>query len=82
MSKRTAKKRIGSAVAVAIDRVMGLDIADEQLEQRVHALFNIYEDAMTRINNCNAVKGRKQMKKHFSSLYGDVQQAVTAAIKG
>lgn len=82
MSKRTAKKRIGAAVAVAIDHVMGMDIADDQLENRVNNLFNIYEDAMTRVNKSSAVKGRTAVKKHFAALYGDVQQAVTSAIKG
>lgn len=81
MSKRTAKKRIGAAIAFAIDHVMVLDITDEQLESRVNSLFNVYEDAMARINASAAVKGRSEVKKHFAGLYADVKTAVSNAIK-
>ena len=81
MSKRTAKKRISAAIAYAIDHVMVLDITDEQLESRVNTLFNVYEDAISRINASATVKGRSAVKKHFASLFEDVKQAVGNAIK-
>lgn len=81
MSKRTAKKRIGAAIAFAIDHVMVLDISEEQLESRINTLFNVYEDAMARINASATVKGKGAIKKHFATLFTDVKQAVANAIK-
>ena len=81
MSKRTAKKRIGAAIAFAIDHVLVLDLTEEQLEARVNTLFNVYEDSMARINASSQVKTRSDVKKHFSSLFNDVKQAVSQAIK-
>lgn len=79
MSKRIAKKKIGAVVATAIDRVMMMDLTDDQVQNRVNALFNVYEDAMARINASATQKGRSEVKKYFSDLYNDVVQQVTSA---
>ncbi|HMU70205.1 MAG TPA: hypothetical protein PKC38_09350 [Chitinophagales bacterium] len=74
MSKRNAKKRIGAAVASMIDRVLFMDITDEQLESKINALFNTYEAAVKKINGSSKVKGKSAVKKHFTALFADVKK--------
>lgn len=82
MSKRTAKKRIGAAVAAMIDRVLFMDVTDEQLENKINTLFNTYESAVKKINGSSKVKGRTAVKKHYAALFADVKKQLEEVVAG
>ena len=76
MSKRTAKKQISVIIASAIEKLMLMPLSDEQLEARVNALFDAYEEAVTAVNAAGAVKGRSAVKKHFASIFASLHNTV------
>ncbi len=81
MSKRTAKKQVGAIITSAIEKLMSMPLADDQLEKRVDALFNAYEEAMAAINASSAVKGKSESKKHFANIFASVNNTVKESTK-
>jgi hypothetical protein len=81
MSKRSAKKRIVTGIAAAIDQLListGDD--DRQFDEKTQSLFNVYDAAMARINAVGKLKGRAEVKEHFRKLYADVQAEIVEII--
>ncbi len=77
MSKRSAKKRIVTGIASAIDQLLmtaGMD--DRTFDEKTEQLFKLYDDAMTSINSTWKIKGRSAVKQHYSKLYADVKNGI------
>jgi len=81
MSKRNAKKRIGTMVAAGIDKLMALPINEEQLEGRLQSLLMTYEDAITRINQAAKLSKGTSMNKYFNALFEEVDGHIAQHIK-
>jgi len=79
MSKRSAKKRIVTGIASAIDELLmtaGMD--DRTFDEKTELLFKIYDDAMSSINSTWKIKDRSAVKQHYSKLYADVKNGIQA----
>lgn len=79
MSKRSAKKRIVSGIASAIDQLILTTGNDErQFDEKTEQLFKLYDEAMTKINATAKLKDRSAVKQHYKSLYADLQAGINA----
>lgn len=81
MSKRSAKKRIVTAIAAAIDQlVISTGSDDNKFDEKTDQLFALYDTAMTRINNTYKIKDRSAVKAHYNQLYADMQAGIIEII--
>ncbi len=79
MSKRSAKKRIVTGIASAIDQLlMTSGIDDRQFDEKTEQLFKLYDEAMTSINSTWKIKDRSAVKQHYKQLYANVQNGINA----